>query len=96
MGVEKVEVGYSGGKIKDPTYQQVSSRTTGHAEVVQVTFDPSLITYEEILKIFFTVHDPTTLNRQGGGCWSPIPLGDLFPQQYPARDSGESNERDRS
>ena len=66
VGVEKVEVGYSGGKIKDPTYQQVSSKTTGHAEVVQVTFDPSLITYEEILKIFFTVHDPTTLNRQGG------------------------------
>lgn len=65
VGVEKVEVGYSGGKIKDPTYQQVSSKTTGHAEVIQMTFDTSLITYEEILKIFFTVHDPTTPNRQG-------------------------------
>jgi peptide-methionine (S)-S-oxide reductase len=65
VGVEKVEVGYSGGKVKNPTYQQVSSKTTGHAEVVQVTFDPDVISYEEILKIFFTFHDPTTLNRQG-------------------------------
>ena len=66
VGVEKVVVGYSGGKIKNPTYQQVSSKTTGHAEVVQVTFDPGVISYDEILKIFFTYHDPTTLNRQGG------------------------------
>lgn len=66
IGVDKVEVGYSGGKINHPTYQQVSSKTTGHAEAVQVTFDPGEISYEEILKIFFTYHDPTTLNRQGG------------------------------
>jgi len=65
VGVEKVEVGYSGGENKNPTYQQVSSKTTGHAEVVQVTFDPRTITYKGILEIFFTVHDPTTLNRQG-------------------------------
>ncbi len=65
VGVEKVEVGYSGGHVINPTYQQVSSKTTGHAEVVQVTFDPRVITFEEILKIFFTYHDPTTLNRQG-------------------------------
>lgn len=65
IGVEKVEVGYSGGMIKNPTYQQVSSKSTGHAEVVQVTFDQNIISYEEILKIFFTYHDPTTLNRQG-------------------------------
>ncbi len=65
IGVEKVVVGYSGGKTKDPTYQQVSSKLTGHAEVIQVTFDPEIISYEEILKIFFTYHDPTTLNRQG-------------------------------
>jgi peptide-methionine (S)-S-oxide reductase len=65
VGVEKVEAGYSGGETKDPTYQQICTGTTGHAEVVQVTFDPQVITYEEILKIFFTIHDPTTLNRQG-------------------------------
>ena len=65
VGVERVEVGYSGGSIDNPTYQQVSSKTTGHAEVVQVTFDPSVISFEELLKIFFTFHDPTTLNRQG-------------------------------
>jgi peptide-methionine (S)-S-oxide reductase len=65
VGVGKVEAGYAGGKVSDPTYQQICTGTTGHAEVVQVTFDPNVITYEEILKIFFTVHDPTTLNRQG-------------------------------
>lgn len=65
VGVTDVVSGYSGGHIEDPTYQQVCSETTGHAEVVSVTFDPSLISYADILRIFFTVHDPTTLNRQG-------------------------------
>ena len=65
IGVEKVESGYSGGNKGNPNYQEVSSGNTGHAEVVQVTFDPSQITYEDLLKIFFTIHDPTTLNRQG-------------------------------
>lgn len=64
-GVEKVESGYSGGTVPNPTYKQVCSGTTGHAEVAQITFDPTIISYEEILRIFFTVHDPTTLNRQG-------------------------------
>ena len=64
-GVEKVQSGYSGGAISKPTYEKVSTGTTGHAEVVQITFDPSVISFEEILKIFFTMHDPTTLNRQG-------------------------------
>jgi peptide-methionine (S)-S-oxide reductase len=64
-GVEKVEPGYSGGNVENPTYEQVSTGTTGHAEVVQVTFDPDVISYEEILRIFFSTHDPTTLNRQG-------------------------------
>lgn len=63
-GVEKVESGYSGGTVPNPTYQQVCTGTTGHAEVVQITFDPSLISYKEMLQVFFTVHDPTTLNRQ--------------------------------
>ena len=65
VGVYKVEAGYSGGKVSNPTYQLICTGTTGHAEVVQVTFDPNTITYEEILKIFFTIHDPTTINRQG-------------------------------
>jgi len=64
-GVEKVEPGYAGGTVANPTYEQVCSGRTGHAEVVQVTFNPNVISYGELLKIFFTVHDPTTLNRQG-------------------------------
>jgi peptide-methionine (S)-S-oxide reductase len=64
-GVEKVEPGYSGGDVQDPTYEQVCSDATGHAEVVQITFDPKVISYRNLLEVFFTVHDPTTLNRQG-------------------------------
>lgn len=64
-GVLKVESGYSGGHIKNPTYREVCSELTGHAEVIQVTFDPEVISYKDLLSIFFTVHDPTTLNRQG-------------------------------
>jgi peptide-methionine (S)-S-oxide reductase len=64
-GVERVESGYSGGHVDHPTYQQVSTGTTGHAEVVQVHFDPQVTSYREILELFFTMHDPTTRNRQG-------------------------------
>ena len=64
-GVEKVEAGYSGGHVPNPTYRAVCSETTGHAEVVQVTFDPSIVSYKDILEVYFTIHDPTTLNRQG-------------------------------
>ena len=64
-GVLSVESGYSGGPGANPTYKQVCSGTTGHAEVVQVTFDPQVISFKDILNVFFVIHDPTTLNRQG-------------------------------
>jgi peptide-methionine (S)-S-oxide reductase len=64
-GVEKVESGYCGGSVPNPTYEQVSARTTGHAEAAQLTFNPSVISFREILEIFFATHDPTTMNRQG-------------------------------
>jgi peptide-methionine (S)-S-oxide reductase len=64
-GVSKVESGYAGGNVDNPSYREVCSGLTGHAEVIQVHFDPSVISYPEILEVFFTVHDPTTLNRQG-------------------------------
>jgi peptide-methionine (S)-S-oxide reductase len=64
-GVEKVQSGYSGGKIPNPTYREVTSGLTGHAEVVQITFDPKVISYAKILEVFFKTHNPTTLNRQG-------------------------------
>lgn len=65
QGVLKVESGYSGGRSVNPTYQEICTGRSGHAEVIQVTFDPSLLSYREILDVFFTIHDPTTLNRQG-------------------------------
>ena len=64
-GVQKVESGYTGGHVANPTYREICTGTTGHAEVIQVTFDPAVISFKEILEIFFTFHDPTTLNRQG-------------------------------
>ena len=64
-GVERVVSGYAGGDTADPSYEAVCSGATGHAEVVQIEYDPDLITYAELLEVFFTVHDPTQLNRQG-------------------------------
>ena len=64
-GVEEVTSGYAGGHVENPTYEQVCSETTGHAEVVQVTFDPDVISYRELLEVFFAIHDPTTEDRQG-------------------------------
>ncbi len=63
-GVSKVESGYAGGEMPNPSYQAVCTGETGHAEVVQVTFDPAIISFEDLLRVFFTIHDPTTLNRQ--------------------------------
>ena len=65
-GVEKVESGYAGGQIKNPTYKQICEGTTGHAEVARIIFDPSKISFAQLLEVFFQTHDPTTLNRQGG------------------------------
>jgi len=64
-GVQKVVSGYSGGTTKNPTYQQVCDETTGHAEVIQITYDPAVITFSELLEVFWQTHDPTTKNRQG-------------------------------
>lgn len=64
-GVESVVSGYTGGDIKNPTYKEVSSGTTGHAEAIEITFNPNIISFQEILDVFFSTHDPTTLNRQG-------------------------------
>lgn len=64
-GVYKAESGYSGGKVDNPTYREICSGTTGHAEVIQIAFNPTIITYKELLEVFWATHDPTTLNRQG-------------------------------
>lgn len=64
-GVQEVVSGYAGGQVKNPTYEQVCSGRTGHAEVVQIKFDPNELTFEDLLEVFFAIHDPTTLNRQG-------------------------------
>ncbi len=65
QGVQSVVSGYMGGRVPNPSYEQVCSGKTGHVEVAEITFDPAVISYEDILEVFFTVHDPTTLNRQG-------------------------------
>lgn len=64
-GVRAVQSGYAGGHVENPTYRQVCGGTTGHAEVVQVEFDPEVVSYEDVLRVFFTIHDPTTKDRQG-------------------------------
>lgn len=64
-GVNSVTPGYTGGNLDNPNYQQVSSGETGHVEAIQITFDPKIITFEKLLEVFFAIHDPTTVNRQG-------------------------------
>src|SRR5437868_1884840 len=88
-GVEHVISGYTGGSQPNPSYEQVCSGRTGHAEVVQVTYDPSVISYREILEVFFTIHDPTTLNRQGadvGTQYRSIILYETPEQEAAARE----------
>ncbi|MEN8241678.1 MAG: peptide-methionine (S)-S-oxide reductase MsrA [Chloroflexota bacterium] len=77
-GVENVVSGYAGGSASKPSYEQVCSGTSGHAEVVQITFDPAVVTLNELLGIFFTIHNPTTLNRQGGDVGTQYRSGIFF------------------
>ncbi len=97
-GVEQVVSGYSGGDAPNPSYEAVASDTTGHAEVVQVTFDPTAITYRDLLDVFFTIHDPTTLNRQGndvGHSYRSIILYHSPQQEATARNVIEELQRAR-
>lgn len=82
-GVESVESGYMGGHTPDPAYQQVCSGSTGHAEVVRITFDPAVVSFRDLLEVFFVIHDPTTLNRQGGDVGTQYRSGVFYhsPQQ---------------
>ena len=91
-GVLKVESGYSGGSVRNPTYEDVCSDETGHAEVVQVTYDPSVITYREILQVFFSIHDPTTLNRQGADTGSQY-RSVIFYQRRESKESSRGSHR---
>jgi peptide-methionine (S)-S-oxide reductase len=89
QGVLAVESGYTGGQVDDPTYEQVCSGETGHAEVVRVTFDPAVISYREILEIFFATHDPTTLNRQGNDVGTQYRSA-IFPHSQAQRETAEA------
>jgi peptide-methionine (S)-S-oxide reductase len=77
-GVEKVESGYCGGSVKNPSYEEVRTGKTGHAESVRITFDPTVISYKQLLRIFFTLHDPTSLNRQGDDVGSQYRSGIFY------------------
>ena len=100
-GVQDAEVGYTGGHTKDPTYEQVCSHRTGHAEAVRVTYDPGRITYEELVEAFFALHDPTQLNRQGpdlgdqyrSAIFAESPLQEQVARQVKTRLMGSSTFR---
>lgn len=98
-GVESVVSGYAGGETEDPDYESVSTGRTGHAEVVEIEYDPAVITYKEILNIFWKAHDPTTLNRQGadrGTQYRSIILTKDDKQERTARQSKEEAEQSGS
>jgi len=88
-GVSKVESGYAGGKVASPNYEDVSSGTTGHAEVIRVTYDPSIISFEDLLTVFFGSHDPTTPNRQGAD------VGEQYRSVIFYNDDAEKKEAER-
>lgn len=89
QGVERVVSGYAGGEVPSPTYTQVCSGTTGHAEVIQVTFDPSVISYRDLLEVFFAFHDPTTLDRQGNDLGTQYRSAIFFHSPEQERVAGE-------
>jgi peptide-methionine (S)-S-oxide reductase len=97
-GVESTRVGYMGGTLKNPTYEDVCTGKTGHAEVVEVTYDPTKITYEELLEMFWDIHDPTTLNRQGpdvGTNYRSVIFYHTSEQKVAAERSKEALEKSR-
>lgn len=89
IGVEDVVSGYSGGHTENPTYQQVCSETTGHAEVVEIRFNPEELTFSDLLRIYFTVHDPTTLNRQGNDIGSSYRSAIFYHSEEQRRSANE-------
>ena len=90
-GVEQIEPGYTGGTVPNPSYEEVSTGTTGHAEAAQIPFDPKVISYREILEIFFTIHDPTSLNKQGADVGTQYQVSHFLPQR---RAEGDGRETD--
>lgn len=89
-GVSKVTSGYAGGKRPNPTYEQVCTGTTGHAEVVQVEFDPAVVSYRDLLDVFFTIHDPTTLNQQGADVGTQYRSAIFFRSPEQQRDANDA------
>lgn len=89
-GVSKVMSGYAGGKRPNPTYEQVCTGATGHAEVVQVEFDPAVISYRDLLDVFFTIHDPTTLNQQGADVGTQYRSAIFFHTPEQQRDANDA------
>jgi peptide-methionine (S)-S-oxide reductase len=89
-GVERVVSGYAGGSVENPTYEQVCGGRTGHAEVVQITYDPRLVSFRDLLDVFFTIHDPTTKDRQGGD------VGPQYRSIILYHDAGQKAEAERA
>lgn len=89
-GVSRVASGYAGGRRPNPTYEQVCTGTTGHAEVVQVEFDPAVVSYRDLLDVFFTIHDPTTLNQQGADVGTQYRSAIFFHSPEQQRDANDA------
>src|SRR3977135_1613736 len=90
-GVDSVESGYMGGKTADPSYEEVCAGETGHAEVAQLTFDPKQVSFKEILEVFFVIHDPTTLNRQGNDLGTQYRSAIFYTSEEQRRGGGRAS-----